>query len=166
MKHLLLAGLKDPKMKCLALGPHHLVEETGKPTKPHCIQATFCTRQYMPQTGTSSIQEESDDTNWEEWTDGAEQKCCANAGMWLACCWRGPASTCHRGMTALGQGAATSSLCGPRGATRPPSLSPSLLCSNTRLPGSDRLRLPLFILITPTPSSALSLPPIFPLVSF
>ena len=34
----------------------------------------------MPQTGTSSIQQESDYSNWKEWTDGAEQKCRASAG--------------------------------------------------------------------------------------
>ena len=38
----------------------------------------------MPQTGTSSIQQESDYSNWKEWTDGAEQKCHASAG----CGWR------------------------------------------------------------------------------
>ena len=116
--------MKEPKIKCPCLGPS---PPCRGDRQPH--QATLCTRQYMPQTGTSSIQQESDYSNWKEWADGAEQKCCASAGMWLACCWCGPAGTCHGGKAALGLGAATASPCAPR------CLSPSLLCSNIYLPG-------------------------------
>lgn len=66
-------------MRCPCLGPS---PPCRGDRQPH--QATLCPRQYMPQTGTSSIQQESDYSNWKEWTVGAEQKCRASAG----CGWR------------------------------------------------------------------------------